>query len=107
MSCACGHVQQRTSCSASTTNPTSREKNALKCNSECAVRQRNARLADALGISPSREGKAGEVEWDSGLKDFAKANLGFVKVVEGTLEGFIKGGKTSMVLPYSEPTNPY
>jgi transcriptional repressor NF-X1 len=74
----------------------------LKCNSECAVRQRNARLADALGISSNREGKAGEVEWESGLKDFGRANLGFLKVVEGTLDGFIKSGKTSMVLPYSE-----
>lgn len=101
MSCACGHVQQRTSCGASQGNTTSREKTTLKCNSECAVRQRNARLADALGITgPS--GRGSEVEWETELKGFAQANLGFVKMVEGTLDGFIKGTKGSLILPYSE-----
>ena len=46
-SCACGHLQTRLSCAASTNNPMSREMVPLKCNSECMVRQRNARLADA------------------------------------------------------------
>lgn len=52
--CACGHLQSRTSCGASNANPRSRELDQLKCNSECSVRQRNARLADALGIKPGR-----------------------------------------------------
>jgi transcriptional repressor NF-X1 len=101
MSCACGHVQQRTSCGASTNNTTSREKTVLKCNSECAIRQRNARLADALGISGNGP-RGPEVEWDPELKKFAMANLAFIKVVEKTLDEFVKGTKGSMILPYSE-----
>nr|ODN93271.1 hypothetical protein L203_00542 [Cryptococcus depauperatus CBS 7841] len=50
--CTCGNLQSRTSCGASLANPKSRELEQLKCNSECAVKQRNARLADALGIKP-------------------------------------------------------
>lgn len=81
-----------------------REKIGLKCNSECAVRARNARLADALGISGGKDGekRGAEVEWEESLRAFATANVGFVKMVEGTLEGFIKGTRPSMVLPYSE-----
>ncbi|WVO13144.1 hypothetical protein L204_100756 [Cryptococcus depauperatus] len=45
-------LRSRTSCGASLANPKSRELEQLKCNSECAVKQRNARLADALGIKP-------------------------------------------------------
>lgn len=101
MSCACGHVQQRTSCGANGNNTTSREKTTLKCNSECAIRQRNARLADALGIT-SAGARGQEVEWEGESKSFAGANLGFVKMVEKTLDEFIKGTKSSMILPYSE-----
>lgn len=101
MSCACGHVQQRTSCGASINNTTSREKTILKCNSECAVRQRNARLADALGISDTSS-RGPEVEWEAGLKTFARANSAFVKMLEKTLGEFIKSAKSSMILPYSE-----
>jgi hypothetical protein len=75
------------------------------------VKQRNARLADALGIKGAAVSDApvtasasgmGEVDWAPELKDFAKANLAWVKVVEGTLGGFVKGGKQSMVLPHSK-----
>ncbi|WWC68275.1 uncharacterized protein I206_102198 [Kwoniella pini CBS 10737] len=99
-SCACGHLQARTSCGASTTNPRSREVEQLKCNSECAVRQRNARLAEALGIKPSERGL--EVYEDE-LKSFASQNHGFVKMVETTFEDFIKGTRQSMVLPHMPP----
>ena len=73
----------------------------LKCNSECAVRQRNARLADALGIQP--KDKPAE-EWAPELKAFASANNGFVKVVESTFAEFFKGPRQTMVLPHSELT---
>ncbi|WWC59831.1 uncharacterized protein I303_102393 [Kwoniella dejecticola CBS 10117] len=99
-SCACGHLQSRTSCGASVTNPKSREVEQLKCNSECAVRQRNARLAEALGIKPSEKGL--EVYEDE-IKNFASQNHGFVKMVEGTFEEFIKGARQSMVLPHMPP----
>ncbi|KAK8847697.1 hypothetical protein IAR55_005556 [Kwoniella newhampshirensis] len=96
-SCACGNLQQRTSCGASSGNPRSREIEQLKCNSECAVRQRNARLADALGIKASERGQE---TYEEELKAFAAGNYGFVKMVEGTFEDFFKGTKQSMVLPH-------
>ncbi|WVR04892.1 hypothetical protein IAU60_001904 [Kwoniella sp. DSM 27419] len=96
-SCACGHLQARTSCGASIGNPRSREIEQLKCNSECAVRQRNARLADALGIKAAERGLE---TYDDELKSFAASNHGFVKMVEGTFEDFFKGPRQSMVLPH-------
>jgi transcriptional repressor NF-X1 len=74
---------------------------ALKCNSECAIRQRNARLADALGIDSGRVSRVGVEDWSGEMKGFASANLGFIKVVEGTFKDFIEGGKQSLILPQS------
>lgn len=104
-SCSCGHVQLRSSCGASNSNPTSRESVTLKCNSECAVRQRNARLADALGISQKDGlGKGPAEEWSAELKSFAAPNLPFVKMVEGAFADFIKGARQSTILPHSKLT---
>ena len=100
-SCSCGHVQSRTSCGAGTSNPASREMVVLKCNSECAVRQRNARLADALGIQQTKEPRMTE-EWSSELKSFASANMGFVKMVEAVFGDFFEGSKQILVLPHSK-----
>ena len=97
-SCSCGHLRSRTSCGASHSNPSSREAVVLKCNSECAVRQRNARLADALGIQPKE--RATE-DWAPELRAFAAANNGFVRMVEGTFADFFKGTRQTMVLPHS------
>ena len=130
--CACGNLTSRTTCGATAasasqagTSGQSRAGVQLKCNSECMVKQRNARLADALGIRPAgatsptaehahghahgpaaaaRAGTAsgmGEVDWAPELREFARANVAWVKVVEGTLGGFVRGGKQSMVLPHS------
>ncbi|ORX35861.1 hypothetical protein BD324DRAFT_602357 [Kockovaella imperatae] len=96
-SCSCGHLRTRTSCGASTSNPSSREAVSLKCNSECAVRQRNARLADALGIQPKE--KPAE-EWAPELKSFAIANHSFVKMVETTFSDFFKSSRQTMILPH-------
>lgn len=97
-SCACGHVPSRSSCGASTINPTSREVVALKCNSECMVRQRNARLADALGIQPKERVTE---EWAPDLRAFASQNHSFVKTVEQTFKDFFAGTRQTMILPHS------
>ncbi|WVF69444.1 hypothetical protein IAT40_004221 [Kwoniella sp. CBS 6097] len=96
-SCACGNLQSRTSCGSSTANPKSREVELLKCNSECAIRQRNARLADALGIKANERGQE---TYEDDLKSFAAANHAFVKTVETTFEDFFKGPRQTMVLPH-------
>nr|KIR87449.1 transcriptional repressor NF-X1 [Cryptococcus tetragattii IND107] len=74
--CACGHLQSRTSCGASNAHPKSRELDQLKCNSECS-----------------------EVYEDE-LKIFAVGNHKFVKMVETTFEEFFKGPRQMMILPH-------
>ncbi|OCF33712.1 transcriptional repressor NF-X1 [Kwoniella heveanensis BCC8398] len=96
-SCTCGNLQSRTSCGSSTANPKSREVELLKCNSECAIRQRNARLADALGIKANERGQE---TYEDELRSFAAANHAFVKTVETTFEDFFKGPRQTMVLPH-------
>lgn len=98
--CACGNLQSRTSCGASISGQ-SRESTQLKCNSECAIKQRNARLADALGIN---QGDRNQVEWNSDLKEFATANLGFVKMVESTFKDFFAGQRQTLILPHMPPS---
>ncbi len=100
-SCSRAHAvisKTRTSCGATATNPTSREDCALKCNSECLVKQRNARLADALGIKV--EGR-GEHVWPDDLKAFAAANSAFVLMVEGKFKEFFASSRQTMILPHS------
>lgn len=100
--CACGNIQVRNSCGASTSNPVSRESTQLKCNSECMQRQRNARLADALGIkSPVDRTQA---DWPADLRSFASANAGFIKTVEETFKDFINGARQTMILPHMPAT---
>jgi transcriptional repressor NF-X1 len=108
LSCPCGRIQQPAPCLRSTSNtntsntpvgsnggngtgtptptPTfstfSRE---IKCTPECGIAARNARLADALGISKEvrERGAVGkEVEWSPELRAFAKTNPKFVEMVE-------------------------
>jgi hypothetical protein len=63
------------------------------------VKQRNARLADALGIKT--EGR-GETVWPEDLKAFATANHQFVKTVEATFRDFFSSSRQTLVLPHSE-----
>jgi transcriptional repressor NF-X1 len=68
------------------------------------VKQRNARLADALGIKSDAETgvRGNEVEWTAEQRGFAASNAAWVRVVEGTLGEFFRGGKQSVILPQSE-----
>ena len=101
--CPCGNIQQRASCGASSANPTSRQGIGLKCNSECQVKQRNARLADALGIK-DRDGPGGaKFEWPVELRQFARDNHPFVLTVEKTLRDFFHGPKQAQILPSMPP----
>lgn len=65
------------------------------------MRQRNARLADALGIKP---GERNQEVYEDELKTFAVGNHKFVKMVETTFEEFFKGPRQMMILPHSELT---
>ncbi|KAJ9103850.1 hypothetical protein QFC21_002312 [Naganishia friedmannii] len=95
-SCPCGHLQQRATCGACTSNPVSKEEVQLKCVTECAQRQRNARLAEALGIKPMDK----LVEYPAELKSFAAANHHFVQGLEKTFNDFFMGPRQATVLPH-------
>jgi transcriptional repressor NF-X1 len=58
-----------------------------KCNAECGIAKRNARLADAFGIKPSEREKSADVEnitYSEELVNFARVNMKFVVLVEKT-----------------------
>jgi transcriptional repressor NF-X1 len=56
-------------------------------------------LADALGIN---QGDRGLTEWTGELKEFATANLAFVKMVESTFKDFFAGQRQTQILPHSK-----
>lgn len=51
VTCACGHLRQRGLCGSCTAKPESAATRFLACTEACAVKKRNAALAEALGIS--------------------------------------------------------
>jgi transcriptional repressor NF-X1 len=69
----------------------------LKCVSECAQRQRNARLAEALGIKPTEK----LVEYPVDLRTFAASNHSFVLTVEKAFNDFFMGPKQATLLPHT------
>lgn len=85
LSCPCGRIKRQVTCGRSLDYPTGRNLSSQpKCTSECQIAQRNARLAEALGIdasSPTRNERA-VATYTPELIAFGKANFPFVKVVE-------------------------
>jgi len=67
------------------------------------VRQRNARLADALGIKQPIDRTL--TEWSPDLRAFARQNHPFVLTVENTFRDFIQSSRQTLILPHSESTN--
>ncbi|KAL5498772.1 FAP1 [Sanghuangporus vaninii] len=101
--CPCGRLQQPSMCGRSTSNPAGRQATQqLKCNNECAIAKRNARLAEALGISREVQDRDGQrpVTYSSDLTAFAHANARFCAVVEKTFADFINSDRKSQVLPH-------
>lgn len=82
LTCPCGRIRQSSPCGRGTSNPAGREGLAsIKCSNECAIAKRNARLAEALGISPAGGAKA-TVVYSDDLHSYARANLKFLGVAE-------------------------
>jgi len=69
---------------------------------ECAVAQRNEKVAAALGISADRqkEGRNQEVKYAASLQSFAKANQPFLATVEKSMYDFITSDKRIITLPH-------
>ncbi|KAH8097069.1 hypothetical protein BXZ70DRAFT_974531 [Cristinia sonorae] len=104
ITCPCGRIVQPVPCGRSTSSPGGREgSQQLKCSNECAIAKRNARLADALGISPDRVDKT-QVTYHESLIAFARGEPGFCAMVEKTFAEFIMSEKKSQVLPHMHPT---
>ncbi|KAH7097552.1 hypothetical protein BKA62DRAFT_643194 [Auriculariales sp. MPI-PUGE-AT-0066] len=96
--CECGRIQQPALCGRSSSNATARDSQKLECSQDCQVAKRNARLAEALGISP-RTTERQTVVYTPELVQFAKGNARFVALVEKTLAEFVTSDKRSQVLP--------
>ncbi|KAF9487195.1 hypothetical protein BDN71DRAFT_1458737 [Pleurotus eryngii] len=106
VSCPCGRIKQAVHCGRNANQPAaasdeSSRGNTPKCNSECAIAKRNARLADALGINPqSRAAEKAEVNYGDELVSFAKSDAKFLALVERTFADFVNGEKRNQVLPH-------
>ncbi|OCB86474.1 hypothetical protein A7U60_g6367 [Sanghuangporus baumii] len=72
------------------------------CVDVCAIAKRNARLAEALGISREVQDRDGQrpVTYSSDLTAFAHANARFCAVVEKTFADFINSDRKSQILPH-------
>ncbi|KAJ7293231.1 hypothetical protein C8J57DRAFT_1161770 [Mycena rebaudengoi] len=101
--CPCGRIRQPVQCGKSVANP-GRENQQPKCSNECLVAKRNARLADALGITQESRSAAAAVVWAEEVLSFARAgNAKFVAVVEKAFADFVSGEKKTQVLPHMPP----
>ena len=122
ISCPCGRIVQPVPCGRSTTNPGGREgSQQLKCSNECALAKRNARLADALGISADRAESRSQVTYHESLITFARGDPNFCAMVEKSFaeyvflyfperpdlelfSSFVTSEKKSQILPHMPPT---
>ena len=83
VSCSCGRIRQAVQCGKSTSRPNGTSRLQPKCTSECGIAQRNARLADALGIkTDGRTNPGSEVTYNEELVGFARTNMKFLGLVE-------------------------
>ncbi|KZV99993.1 hypothetical protein EXIGLDRAFT_667828 [Exidia glandulosa HHB12029] len=99
-SCECGRIQQPVLCGRSASSTAAgRDSQKLDCSQDCAIAKRNARLAEALGISPARTADKTAVTYSPELLQFAKANVKFLALVEKTFADFVASDKKSQVLP--------
>ncbi|KAJ4489946.1 hypothetical protein J3R30DRAFT_3278404 [Lentinula aciculospora] len=104
LTCECGRIRQAAVCGTSRSNPAGLVKRqTIKCTAECALKQRNARLADALGIKTGGTATLAEVTYSDELVAFARANLKFLTLVENILAEFVKSNRTKQVLPHMTP----
>ncbi|KAG6873346.1 hypothetical protein C0995_000206 [Termitomyces sp. Mi166 len=97
-----GHVKRPVE-SRESFAPVGRPQAALKCNNDCAIAKRNARLADALGITAESREKAMAATYHESLVAFARTNEKFLTVVEKAFHEFVTSQKKTQVLPHMPP----
>ncbi|SPO28106.1 related to Shuttle craft protein [Ustilago trichophora] len=97
LQCPCGNLQSRTKCGVSMHAP-NKEK-SLKCNDSCMIAQRNAKLAEALGLNPSEKAAPAAYEYETLAYYAVPSNRKFCDEVEATLNDFIRSPRAGMILP--------
>ncbi|KIJ15343.1 hypothetical protein PAXINDRAFT_115013 [Paxillus involutus ATCC 200175] len=100
LTCPCGHLRSAVTCSGN--------KFPLTCTGECAIKKRNARLAEALGISEEKRDAMGartNVTWSEELIAFVRGpgNAKFLGLVEKAFSDFITSTRRTQVLPHMPP----
>ncbi len=95
LQCACGNLQQKVKCNSSIAHP--RTERALKCNDTCAIAQRNARMAEALGIST--ESTATVVQYPESVLNFYALKRKEAEEIEQTLTSLIQSPRHGLILP--------
>ncbi|KAF8623001.1 hypothetical protein AX15_006593 [Amanita polypyramis BW_CC] len=107
ISCPCGRFKQSVRCGRNSLLPNSSTSSvSLKCNSQCEIAKRNARLAEALGINEETRERAGRnmagglIVYPDEVVAFAKDDPKFVLLVEKTFAEFITSNKRAQVLPH-------
>ncbi|KAJ1022999.1 hypothetical protein NDA13_005048 [Ustilago tritici] len=97
LQCACGNLQSRSKCGVSIHAP-NKEK-SLRCNDSCMIAQRNAKLAEALGLNPSEKASPAAYEHETLAYYAVPSNRKFCDEVEATLNDFIRSPRAGMILP--------
>lgn len=88
--CPCGHSKQRTRCGSCNARPESNGGVKLSCLASCATAQRNAALAEALGISKDRAAGTNQLTtWSPDLLAFYAENAAWAKNIEQIITEFI------------------
>jgi transcriptional repressor NF-X1 len=107
LSCPCGRIQQQAPCGHCASSPSGRAGGTAvpKCTTECAVARRNARLAEALGITPTTTpgGAAAAAAYTDELQGAGRADRRFLTLVEKTFDDFVRGSRRTQVLPHMPP----
>uniref|UniRef100_V5GQ01 R3H domain-containing protein n=1 Tax=Kalmanozyma brasiliensis (strain GHG001) TaxID=1365824 RepID=V5GQ01_KALBG len=89
--------KSRTKCGVSIHAP-NKEK-TLKCNDSCMIAQRNAKLAEALGLNPSEKAAPAAYEHETLAYYAVTSNRKFCDEVEAALSDFIRSPRAGMILP--------
>ncbi|KAJ9473969.1 FKBP12-associated protein 1 [Pseudozyma hubeiensis] len=97
LQCPCGNLQSRSKCGVSIHAP-NKEK-SLRCNDSCIIAQRNAKLAEALGLNPSEKAAPAAYEYETLSYYSVPSNRKFCDELEASLNDFIRSPRAGMILP--------
>ena len=102
--CKCGNISTDVKCGATSDNPRHSTFIQLPCDDSCALKERNRRLAEALGVSVDTVTDS-KCTYPAGLCDFTRQNYDWVVELEHKLDRFMKSKETVLKLPKMKPTH--